>query len=179
MAKIYTRTGDDGSTATLSGKRLGKDDLQIEAYGTVDELNSWIGLLADVCHAQHQKQFLRAIQNKLFSVGSLLAADDFAAKLPQIEPSDVTLLEDEIDNMNEHLPALRNFILPGGHPHISYAHLARTVCRRAERKTIALSRAHDVAIEIIKYLNRLSDYLFVLSRALAKELSVEEVKWES
>ncbi len=178
MAKIYTKTGDEGKTSLLSGKRVSKGELKIEAYGTVDELNSWIGLLRDVSVNDDRKNLLKEIQDRLFTIGAEMAAEaESSVNLPDLKEADIDLLEKEMDRMNEHLPALRHFILPGGHLHVSYAHLARTVCRRAERAAIRLHDTEGLNFMLIKYLNRLSDYLFVLCRQLAKESGVEEVKW--
>lgn len=184
--KIYTKTGDEGSTSLFGGARLPKNHLRIEAYGTVDELNSHLGLVNDHCKACSiadvaVPQVLFTIQNKLFVIGSNLASDpnsDF--KLPSILEADLKLLEDEIDRMELVLPALTNFILPGGHPLVSECHIARCVCRRAERLTVALNAEWPLDNNlIIKYLNRLSDYLFVLSRFFALQLNVEEILWKS
>ncbi|MFM7218296.1 MAG: cob(I)yrinic acid a,c-diamide adenosyltransferase [Bacteroidota bacterium] len=176
--KIYTRKGDEGTTSLIGGTRVSKHDLRIETYGTVDELNSWIGLLRDqhidVWHIEH----LLRIQDRLFTIGSLLA-DDGSSKmnLPKLHESDVTLLEDAMDRMDEQLQPMRNFILPGGHTSVSYCHVARCVCRRAERHAVYLNSQQLIDPLIIKYLNRLSDYLFVLSRSLSKELNAGETPW--
>ncbi len=177
--KIYTKTGDIGETSLFGGRRVLKSELRIEAYGTVDELNSWIGLLRDVNSETSTKELLKEIQDRLFTLGSSLAADPRNAKLktPDLDESDVELLEKAIDKMDETLEPLRNFILPGGHVYVSYCHIARTVCRRAERLCVALCQDSAIHLLIIKYLNRLSDYLFTLSRKMAKDLSAEEVNW--
>jgi cob(I)alamin adenosyltransferase len=177
--KIYTKTGDVGETALFGGKRVPKNELRIEAYGTVDELNSWIGLLRDVNTADDVKNLLKEIQDRLFTLGSTLAADPSNPKLktPDLHESDVELLEHAIDRMDETLEPLRNFVLPGGHVYVSYCHIARTVCRRAERLCVALHQVSEIHPLIIKYLNRLSDYLFTLSRKMAKDLGAEEVNW--
>lgn len=178
MAKIYTKTGDQGETSIFGGKRLNKDHVRIEAYGTVDELNAYLGLLRDHLGEGNGKEELKTIQDRLFTVGSNLASDpDKNLITPDLNAADVTSLEKEMDRMNSELPELRNFILPGGHPVVSYCHLARCVCRRAERRVIHLSRESKVEPIIIQYLNRLSDYLFVLARYLGKQLQVEEVAW--
>ena len=180
MAKIYTKSGDEGKTSLIGGSRVLKDELQIEAYGTVDELNAWIGLISDNSVEGSRKDSLRAIQHHLFVIGSCLALEaeqKKEIKLPEITETDVQQLETWIDDMDTQLKVLRHFILPGGHVMVSYAHLARTVCRRAERRVITLQRTISVDMVIVRYLNRLSDYLFVLSRMLSKELNVEEVKW--
>lgn len=179
--KIYTKTGDVGETSLFGGRRVSKSELRIDAYGTIDELNSWIGLLRDVQTNEPRKDLLKQVQDILFSLGASLAADPTNTKLktPHVQPADVEALEKAIDAMDEQLPALRNFILPGGHVYVSYCHLARTVCRRAERLTVALHKAENAAeaLPVIQYLNRLSDYLFTLSRMMAKELGAEEVNW--
>lgn len=178
--KIYTKTGDKGDTSLYGGKRLSKADLKIDAYGTVDELNSHIGLVKDVCAEEDiQKQVLAITQEHLFTIGALLATPEGKKNtfFKPIELGDIENLEKQIDFMNESLSELDAFILPGGHIHVSYCHIARTVCRRAERITVALSKNEEVNDLIIKYLNRLSDYLFVLARKLAKDLYVDEIKW--
>lgn len=179
MAKIYTKTGDTGKTGLIGGKRVSKGELRIEAYGTVDELNAWVGLLRDMSDSVERKSFLKAIQDKLFTIGAEMANETKLADEPikDLTEDDVDVIENQIDVMNLHLKALRHFILPGGHMLISYSHLARTVCRRAERCAIRLHDEEGLNFLIIKYLNRLSDYFFVLGRLLAKELGVEEVKW--
>lgn len=177
--KIYTRKGDKGTTSLIGGTRVNKAHIRIEAYGTVDELNSWIGLVADTFKAGKEKKLLRKIQEELFVIGSHLAADPAKSKmkLPVISNEDVTMLEKEIDRMNEKLPALTSFILPGGNSLVSYCHIARCVCRRAERKTVLLSTKSKAEPIIITYLNRLSDYLFVLARYAAYQTGTEEIKW--
>jgi cob(I)alamin adenosyltransferase len=179
--KIYTKTGDKGTTALYGGKRVSKADLRIDAYGTIDELNSYIGLLNDQPVNNDKKNILLSIQNELFNIGSHLAADPEKPnlKLPSLKSSDIEVLENEIDMMNEVLPELRYFILPGGHQSVSFCHIARTVCRRAERKVIELNEISPVNDLIIIYLNRLSDYLFVLARKMGQELNIEEVPWRS
>ena len=182
--KIYTKTGDIGETSLFGGRRVLKSELRIETYGTVDELNSWIGLLRDVQTDDATKDLLKEIQDRLFTLGATLAADPNNSKLktPDLHEADIELLERAIDKMDEELEPLRNFVLPGGHVHVSYCHLARTVCRRAERLCVALhystGDAQNAEVLIaIKYLNRLSDYLFTLSRKMAKDLGAEEVNW--
>lgn len=179
--KIYTKTGDKGETSLIGGKRVAKNHIRIEAYGTVDELNSFVGLLRDQKIDDHYKKILLNIQENLFITESLLAKDDELGKvdLPCLKDSDITLLENEIDQMNQHLPPLRNFILPGGHPVVSYAHVARCVCRRAERIIIEMTGDYKVPLIVIKYINRLSDYFFVLARKLAKENGVEDILWKA
>ena len=178
--KIYTKKGDTGKTSLIGGTRVSKNHIRIEAYGTVDELNSWVGLLRDEIKDTGSVNTLIKIQNRLFTVGSLLAADPKKnkMKLPQLAEQDVTLLENEIDRMNESLPPIKYFLLPGGHTLVSYCHIARCVCRRAERCVTNLSEKSNVAPIIIKYLNRLSDYLFVLSRKISSDLSVKEIPWK-
>jgi cob(I)alamin adenosyltransferase len=177
--KIYTKTGDIGETSLFGGRRVSKSELRIESYGTVDELNSWIGLLRDVNTNEGERELLKEIQDRLFTVGSSLAADPENDKLktPDLHEADVELLEKGIDGMDEVLEELRHFVLPGGHVFVSYCHIARTVCRRAERLAVALHHHEAVHPLSIKYLNRLSDYLFTLSRKMAHDLKAEEVKW--
>ena len=177
--KIYTKTGDKGETGLFGGKRLPKNHIRIESYGTVDELNAYIGMLRDVSPTEHQKEILKEIQDRLFTIGSNLASDpEKNMTTPDIKESDIELLEKEMDQMDETLPPLKNFILPGGHPTVSFCHIARTVCRRAERMVVALH--HNEAVEeiIIRYLNRLSDYLFVLGRQLSQDLNAGEIPWQ-
>ncbi len=179
--KIYTRTGDQGLTSLIGGTRVPKSSLRIEAYGTVDELNACVGLLRDQDINASRRPLLKELQDRLFTIGSALAADPEKSrmKLPDLHEADVTLLEDEMDRMNVDLPELHAFILPGGHPAVSHAHMARCVCRRAERLAIHLREESFVADLVVMYLNRLSDYLFVLSRYMAYELGVEEVIWKA
>ena len=179
--KIYTKTGDKGLTSLIGGTRVPKSSLRIECYGTVDELNSHIGLVRDQDVNAARRPLLKEIQDRLFTIGSALAADPEKSKmkLPDLLAADVTLLEEEMDRMNTDLPELRAFILPGGHPAVSETHVARCVCRRAERLVIHLGEDSFVAELVVVYLNRLSDYLFVLSRAMAHELGVEEVTWKA
>jgi cob(I)alamin adenosyltransferase len=180
--KIYTKTGDKGQTSLIGGTRVPKFHPRIEAYGTVDELNSYIGLIRDQEIAPHYKTVLLEVQDRLFTAESLIALDPESnppAKLPQLLESDIELLEKEIDAMNEELPELKNFVLPGGHTVVSYCHIARTICRRAERHTIRLSQSQPVPELVIPYLNRLSDYLFVLSRKLGKDFNAPETPWKA
>ncbi len=179
--KIYTKTGDKGLTSLIGGTRVPKSSLRIECYGTVDELNSYIGLVRDQEVNAPRRPLLKEIQDRLFTIGSALAADPEKSrmKLPDLHDADVTLLEDEMDQMNTELPELRAFILPGGHPAVSHTHVARCVCRRAERLVIHLGETDFVPDLVVMYLNRLSDYLFVLSRAMAQDLGVEEVTWQA
>jgi len=176
--KIYTKTGDKGETGLFGGKRLPKNHIRIESYGTVDELNSYIGMLRDLVKTDHQKAILKEVQDRLFTIGSNLASDPEKEMItPDVKVSDIEMLEKEMDTMDEQLPPLKNFILPGGHATVSFCHIARTVCRRAERMVVALH--HNEAVEeiIIQYLNRLSDYLFVLGRKLSQDLNAEEIPW--
>jgi len=177
--KIYTKTGDQGITSLLGGKRVPKSELRIDAYGTVDELNSYIGLLRDQQVNSKRSTLLKEIQDRLFTLGAELATSPGKDKVkkPDLLPEDITLLEKEMDKMEELLAPLTAFILPGGHQSVSFCHIARTVCRRAERITVELSAVEDVSELVIQYLNRLSDFLFVLSRMMAKELEVDEVNW--
>jgi len=180
--KIYTKTGDKGETSLIGGSRVPKFHPRIEAYGTVDELKCYIGLIRDHDIDSHDRRILLEIQDRLFTIETQLAKDPdtkISHSLPEIKQDDITLLENEIDKMNEELPELRNFVLPGGHPVVSFIHIARTVCRRAERITIRLSQAQSVDSLLTKYLNRLSDYLFVLARKQAKDLGADETIWKS
>lgn len=178
--KIYTKTGDKGQTSLIGGTRLPKHHNRIEAYGTVDELNSHIGLLRDVIATKKTKDLLIHIQDRLFTIGSQLAADPVKNKmqLPALFEEDVTRLESAIDEIDKVVPEMKSFVLPGGHIHVSYCHIARCVCRRAERCVLRLAENEKVDEIHVKYLNRLSDYLFMLSRWLVFELKVEEIKWE-
>lgn len=184
--KIYTKTGDKGKTALFGGTKVPKHHIRIESYGTVDELNSHLGLVRDQDIDKHSKEILATIQNKLFTVGAILATDPEKAVLkngkerlniPKIVNEDIELLEKEIDSMNDALPPMTHFILPGGHQTVSFCHIARCVCRRAERLATALNDLEPFQPETLMYLNRLSDYLFVLARKLSKDLQAEEIKW--
>jgi cob(I)alamin adenosyltransferase len=178
--KIYTKKGDTGSTSLLGGTRVAKDDLRLEAYGTVDELNANLGLLSDQEAAQEYLSLIREVQNKLFTIGSHLANDtgNSKFKLPTLDEADVVLLEKSIDVLNEDLPELKNFILPGGHQANSVAHICRCVCRRAERRVAALSPEIEVAPLMLVYLNRLSDWLFVFARFLSQRTGSREIVWQ-
>jgi cob(I)alamin adenosyltransferase len=178
--KIYTKTGDKGQTSLLGGTRISKSHDRINAYGTTDELNSYIGLLRDQPVNLNRKEVLKEIQDRLFTIGSSLAADPDKSKMkiPDLLDSDVKLLENEIDKMNDSLPELKEFILPGGHESVSFCHIARCVCRRSERLVVVLAEKEFVSELVVIYLNRLSDYLFVLSRMMAKELNAEEITWK-
>ncbi|MDO1444818.1 cob(I)yrinic acid a,c-diamide adenosyltransferase [Rhodocytophaga aerolata] len=178
--KIYTKTGDQGQTSLLGGTRVLKSHDRIEVYGTVDELNSYIGLVRDQEVNASRREILKEIQDRLFTIGASLAADPdkTTKKLPDLLEADVKLLEDAIDDMSTSLPELRYFILPGGHQSVSFCHVARCVCRRAERLAISLRQQSFVAELVIVYLNRLSDYLFVLCRKMTQELQAEEIPWK-
>lgn len=178
--KIYTRTGDDGTTGLIGGSRVKKYDLRLEAYGTVDELNSYLGVVRSQQTDGHADLILEQIQNKLFVIGAHLASDDsisLVKKQMPIGETDIELLEQEMDNLNKVLPELRNFILPGGSQATSFCHVARTVCRRAERVIVELSEKNAVDPNLIKYINRLSDYLFVLSRKVSMDQKASEILW--
>ena len=178
--KIYTKTGDQGTTALFGGQRLPKSDLRIETYGTVDELNSFLGLLRDQPVNAQRKEILIEIQDRLFTIGSILATEpgNTKVKIPSLQEGDVVFLENEIDKMDGQLPPMKFFVLPGGHESVSIGHVVRTVCRRAERLVIGLHEQSAIDPLVIKYLNRLSDYLFVLCRMMAKELKIEETPWK-
>jgi len=177
--KIYTKTGDIGETSLFGGRRVSKDDLRIETYGTTDELNSWIGLIRDVNTNKEERSLLKKIQDRIFTIGASLAADpeNHKLKVPDLHESDVELLEKAIDKFDDVLKPLQHFVLPGGHIYVSYCHIARTVCRRSERLTVNLHHHEAVHPLVIKYLNRLSDFLFALSRKMAHDLKAEEVNW--
>lgn len=180
--KIYTKTGDLGKTSLIGGTKVPKSHLRIETYGTVDELNSHIGLVSDLLIDQHSKDILKEIQDRLFTIGSSLACDpekEPLMKMPDLKESDIVLLEKEIDAMNEVLPPMKFFVLPGGHVAISTTHVTRCVCRRAERLCVNMQE-HELFVDplVIKYLNRLSDYLFVLSRYAGHLLQVAEIPWK-
>ncbi len=180
--KIYTKTGDKGETSLIGGTKVPKSHLRIESYGTVDELNSWIGLLNDQMNDKRSKQALKEIQDRLFTIGSSLACDpekEPRMKIPDLKEDDILFLEQEIDAMNEVLPEMKSFILPGGHISVSNTHIARCVCRRCERICVHMKEEHMFVDQlVIQYLNRLSDYLFVLARYTGHLLGAEEVKWK-
>ena len=180
--KIYTKTGDKGTTSLLGGTRVVKSHARIEAYGTTDELLSYVGFLRDQEGVDpNTAKILVEIQDRLFTIGSSLATDPDKSpktKVPDLKEEDITLLESEMDQMNETLPEMRSFILPGGHATVSACHLCRVVCRRAERRVLALHQESEIADIIGIYLNRLSDYFFVLARFLAHELNVAETPWK-
>lgn len=179
--KIYTRTGDKGDTGLLGGTRVPKDHLRIEAYGTVDELNSHLGLLRDMA-APHHGELIAGIQHTLFAIGSRLASssEEEATKfqVPQVGDAEITALEQAMDAMDKELEPMRNFILPGGHPAVSQAHIARTVCRRAERRVVQLAAQEAIPEAVVRYINRLSDLLFVLARHLGKLHGVPDTPWK-
>lgn len=184
--KIYTKTGDKGKTSLIGGKRVSKSDNRIETYGTIDELNSFVGLLRDQQIDEQIKLHLIKIQHKLFSLGTLLAIDPDNEKFNspenpysklQITTADIKYLEDEMDLMDAILPPLQHFILPGGHPAVSICHICRTICRKAERSCVSLNDVSEVSENIIMYLNRLSDFFFVLARKLTYDLGSEEIIW--
>jgi cob(I)alamin adenosyltransferase len=178
--KIYTKTGDQGTTGLFGGKRVSKSNIRIDTYGTVDELNSWIGLLRDLEINKNRVDVLIEIQDRLFTAGSILATEpnNSKVKIPDLVDADIQLLEKEIDRMDSELEPMKSFILPGGHQSVSYCHIARTVCRRAERLTVQLQEEEPINTMVIKYLNRLSDYLFVLSRQMGKDLAIQETPWK-
>lgn len=180
--KIYTKTGDQGKTSLIGGTKVPKSHVRIESYGTVDELNSYIGWVADQLEDITSKTTLKEIQDRLFTIGSSLACDpdkEPLMKIPDLLDSDVQFLEQEIDRMNESLPPMKFFILPGGHPAISTAHVARCVCRRAERICVQM-KEEGMFIDplVIQYINRLSDYLFVLARYIGHLMQVAEIPWK-
>ena len=177
--KIYTKTGDKGHTSLIGGTRVPKHHLRIESYGTVDELNSYIGLIRDQDIAAKHKDILKEIQDRLFTIGSSLASDPETSKMkiPDLHTADIELLEKQIDLMDSELPALRHFILPGGSNAVSFCHIARCVCRRAERLSVHLSEDSFVDDKVVVYLNRLSDYLFTLARKIGNEQQVTESQW--
>ncbi|MDV7188406.1 cob(I)yrinic acid a,c-diamide adenosyltransferase [Lutibacter sp. TH_r2] len=184
--KIYTKTGDKGTTALIGGVRVSKHHIRIEAYGTVDELNSYIGLIRDQKIGEHLSNVLIKIQTQLFTIGAMLATPsekEFLKsgkerlKIEKINPESIQLLENEIDNMNESLDPMTHFVLPGGHTSVSFCHIARCICRRAERIASMLNETEKVDEQILIYLNRLSDYLFVLARKLTYINKAEEIKW--
>jgi len=180
--KIYTRTGDDGTTGLIGGSRVKKNNIRLEAYGTVDELNSYIGVVRTLQKDVHADLVLEKIQNKLFVIGAHLASDETNEMINSQLPcgvADILMLEDEMDQMIAVLPPLNNFILPGGSSASSFCHVARTVCRRAERRIVELSDKSEVDSNLIKYINRLSDYLFVLSRKISMDLKTPEILWST
>ncbi len=182
--KIYTKTGDQGKTALIGGTKVPKSNLRIDAYGTVDELNSYIGLVSDHLSAYTDTvALLREIQDRLFTIGSSLACDpdkDTKMRIPDLHAADITLLENSIDKMNEVLPEMKSFIIPGGHVAVSTCHIARCVCRRAERLCVGLQEQQQfIEPLVLQYMNRLSDYLFVLARWIGHQLQVAEIPWKA
>ena len=182
-SKIYTKTGDKGTTSLIGGTKVPKSHLRIEAYGTIDELNSFVGLVSDHQSDPHSKSILNEIQDRLFTIGSSLACDpakEPKLKIPDLKETDITFLEQQIDKMNESLPPMKSFILPVGHVAVSTTHIARTVCRRAERICVHMQQQRmEIESLIIIYLNRLSDYLFVLARYTGHQLQVKEIPWKA
>lgn len=180
--KIYTKTGDKGSTSLIGGTKVPKSHLRIEAYGTVDELSSWIGLCRDLFTDETARTILAEVQDRLFTLNASLACDPVKEpkmRIPDLKEEDITLLEKEMDRMNEVIPPMKSFILPGGHPTLSQLHIARCVCRRAERCCVRLNlEGEEVEGIILKYINRLSDYLFVLARYAGHQMGVEEIPWK-
>lgn len=184
--KIYTRTGDKGTTALFGGTRVPKHHIRIDSYGTIDELNSNMGLLRDLIEDEHSQEIIMKIQDRLFTIGSTLATDPEKAvmksgkkrlDISKISPGDIELLEQEMDQMNKSLPPMTHFVLPGGHQTVSFCHIARCVCRRAERLAAALFELEPFEEKVLQYLNRLSDYLFVLARKLSSDLNAKEIQW--
>lgn len=179
--KIYTKTGDKGTTSLIGGTKVPKSHLRIEAYGTVDELSSWVGLCKDLLTTKHDQDILQEVQDRLFTMNASLACDPVKEpklRIPDLLEKDVALLEKEIDRMNESIPPMKSFIVTGGHPVVSQIHITRCVCRRAERCCVRLEmESQEVEAIILVYLNRLSDYLFVLGRYVARELNVPEMPW--
>ena len=178
--KIYTRTGDKGKTTLVSGKPVPKTHVRIEAYGTVDELIAHIGMLRDMTEDDMLRAFLLDVQDRLMTCAAILASDceDCQVRIPEIREADILNLESAIDLMEASLPMLKSFVLPGGHVISSQCHIARTVCRRAERQIIRLSSELFVPDTVIKYINRLSDYLFVLARKVLRDLQKEDIPWK-
>jgi cob(I)alamin adenosyltransferase len=179
-SKIYTKKGDKGQTSLIGGSRVPKDHLRIESYGTIDELNSFIGLLHDAAADEHARVMLKEIQDRLFTIGSSLASDTGSSmRIPDLHKQDIQLLEKEMDQMNDALPPMKSFVLPGGHATVSAAHIARCVCRRAERCCVHMQE-NGLPVEplVLEYLNRLSDYLFVLARHIAWQLKAPEITWK-
>lgn len=180
--KIYTKTGDKGSTSLIGGTKVPKSHHRIETYGTIDEVNSHIGLIGDLITDTDSRMELREIQDRLFTIGSALACDpakESGLKIPDLHAADITYLENAIDRMELLLPEMKSFILPGGHPTVSQIHITRCVCRRAERLSVQLMETGQPVPElVITYLNRLSDYLFVLARFAAQQLGAAEIPWK-
>jgi len=184
--KIYTKTGDDGTTGLFGGTRVPKHHIRIESYGTIDELNSWLGLIRDQEIDVIYQQQLITIQEHLFTIGAILATDpekkildngEQRLKINKVGTKEIQFLENAIDEMDSQLPQMTHFILPGGHTTVSYCHIARTVCRRAERISTLLHENEPFDIAVLSFINRLSDYLFVLARILTYKLQASEIKW--
>jgi cob(I)alamin adenosyltransferase len=180
--KIYTKTGDKGATSLIGGTKVPKSDVRIDTYGTVDELNSWMGLVNDQLNDDEFRPVIKEIQDRLFTIGSSLATDaekEPKMKLPDLHASDIEYLENKIDEMTAQLPPMKSFILPGGHVAVSSIHITRCVCRRAERLAVGMQQ-HELFVDpqVIQYLNRLSDYLFTLARYAAQKLGAEEIPWK-
>lgn len=177
--KIYTKTGDKGLTSLIGGTRVPKHHLRIETYGTVDELNSYLGLIACMSTAEEDRSLIKEIQDRLFTIGSSLASDPDKSKIkiPDLHLSDIELLEIEIDKINTYLPALKHFILPGGSVLAAQCHIARCICRRAERHVVKLAETSNIDDKVTMYLNRLSDYLFILARKVNFSNNIEENLW--
>lgn len=179
--KIYTKTGDNGNTSLIGGTKIPKSHIRIDSYGNVDELNSYVGLINDYLQDEVLKNTLKQVQDRLFTIGSSLACDpgkETGMHIPDLKEEDILFLEKQIDRMNDTLPTMKHFILPGGHVAVSTIHITRCVCRRAERGVVNLLQ-HEQFVDplVIKYLNRLSDYLFILARYVGKQLGVEEAIW--
>ncbi len=179
-SQVYTKTGDKGKTSLIGGTRVSKHDVRLEAYGTVDELNTFIGMIRSFDIDDESEKQIIDIQNKLFVIGAYLATDANVADLRDKMDYDEKIIESleiAMDNMDSELPVMTHFLLPGGHPCISYCHISRTICRRAERRILAMAEGTEVSAWVIKYINRLSDYLFVLSRFLSKQFKTNEIPW--
>jgi cob(I)alamin adenosyltransferase len=178
--KVYTKKGDKGKTQLLGGSMVNKNHIKLECYGTIDELNAFIGNIYDQEVSAFQKEILLKIQNQLFNLGSVISFDGKKdkIKLPNVTTENIEMMENAIDKMEESLPMLKNFILPSGHPTASICHIARTVCRRAERNLVALGQQEEIDALHLQYLNRLSDYLFVLARTILKENNATEIEWQ-
>jgi cob(I)alamin adenosyltransferase len=178
---VYTKTGDKGSTSLIGGTRVAKNHVRLEAYGTIDELNSYLGMLRSLVEEEREKNILIEIQSQLFTIGAYLATDTAVSDMReriQCDEGKIKQLEDEMDRLEQNLPPLTNFVLPGGHPAVSYSHICRTICRRAERRVIAMAQELEVDEWVIRYLNRLSDFLFVLSRHLSNYFGIREIPWD-
>lgn len=178
---VYTKTGDKGTTGLIGGTRVPKDHYRLEAYGTVDELNTHLGMIRSYPIDERSAKTLIRIQNQLFTIGSYLATDAEVSDLRQrlkTEESEIEIMEREMDELEAALPPLRNFVLPGGHPAVAQCHISRTICRRAERRIVAMQAEVEVDQWVVRYINRLSDYCFVLSRHLAAYFGIEEIPWK-